>query len=81
MKRRDAIKEDKTSAILNVLGVGNDDKLGAETGGPVSQQLPEESEKHKHALKIIVANGTVMDFLGKRLTYEDLDSLSPKQVL
>jgi len=82
VKRRDAIKEDETSAILNVLGFGNDgtDLPTAETGGPVSQQLPEESEKHKHTLKIIVANGIVKDFLGKRLTYVDLDALSPKQL-
>jgi len=67
---------------LHVLGFSNDDTdlPAAETGGPVSQQLPEESEKHKHALKIIVANGTVKDFLGKILTYEELDSLSPKQL-
>jgi len=59
MKRLDAIKEDETRAILNVLGFGIDgtDLSAAETGRPMSQHLPEEREafeKHKHALTIIV---------------------------
>jgi len=43
-------------------------------------QLPEEFEKYKHELKIIVAIGTVKDFIGRHLIYEELDSLSPKQL-
>jgi len=89
MKRRDAIKKDETTTILSTLGFGDSNfnsssaitncvnAPGSNSSPPVSS---EESEKHKHALKIIVANGTVKDFLGKRLTYEDLDSLSPKQL-
>jgi len=84
MKRRDAIKEDETSALLSTLF--GDDCDTDPPAAPIpnsSLSLSEESEafgKHKHALKIIVANGTVKDFLGKRLTYEDLDSLSSKQL-
>jgi len=69
--------QQQNDKILNILGFGKGE--ASET----SQQLPEEREafeKHKHALKIIVYNGTVKDFLGKRLTYKDLDSLSLKQL-
>jgi len=66
-------QQDDLSGVLNILGFGNGkvsearDKLDA-------QQLPEEcdtdllaAEKHKHALKIILANGTVKDFLGEEI--------------
>jgi len=67
-KRRDAIREDETTTILNTLGFSDSNSNSAimncvNSNPPVAS---EESEKHKHALKIIVANGTVKDFLGKR---------------
>jgi len=85
MKRRDAIKEDETTTILSTLGFSDatSDSPDSNSSPPNSSEDThdgEASEKHKHALKIIVANGTVKDFLGKRLTYEDIDSLSPKQL-
>jgi len=58
--------------ILNILGFGDSNFVS-------NSAVSEASEKRKRALKIIVANGSVEAFLGKRLTYEDLDSLSPKQ--
>jgi len=77
MKRRDAIKEDETSAILSTLGFSD---YNSNSNSADSNSSTEESEKHTHALKIIVANGTVKYFLGKILTYEDLDSPNPKQL-
>jgi len=72
-------EEDK---ILNILGF--DDATSTTKNGSKllkpDVQLPEEFEKYKHELKIIVANGTVKNFIGRHLTYEELDALSPKQL-
>jgi len=71
--------------ILNILGFGDNatsttkNNNGSKLLKP-DVQLPEEFEKYKHELKIIVANGTVKDFIDRHLTYEELDSLSPKQL-
>jgi len=75
-------EEDK---ILNILGFDDatsttkNNTNGSKLLKP-DVQLSEEFEKYKHELKIIVANGTVKDFIGRHLTYEELDSLSPKQL-
>jgi len=65
--------------ILNISGFGDDTTSTTKKNKP-DVQLPEEFDKYKHELKIIVANGTVKDFLGRQLTYEELDSLSQKQL-
>jgi len=71
--------------ILNILGFGVDansttkNNNGSKLLRP-DVQLPEEFEKYKQELKIIVANGTVKDFIGRHLIYEELNSLSSKQL-
>jgi len=69
-------EEDK---ILNILRFGDDATSTTKKNKP-DVQLPEEFEKYKYELNIIVPNGTVKDFIGRHLTYEELDSLSPKQL-
>jgi len=66
--------------ILNTLGFCDTTSTVKKNKLKLDVQLPEEFEKYKHELKITVANGTVKDFISRHLTYEELDSLSPKQL-
>jgi len=64
--------------ILSILGF--DDATSTTKNSTSDVQLHEEFEKYKHELKTIVAKGTVKDFIGRHLTYEELYSLSSKQL-
>jgi len=73
----------KKYQILNTLGFGGATSTTKKNGSKplkLTVQLPEEFEKYKHELKIIVANRTVKNFIGRHLTYEKLDSLIPNQL-
>ena len=69
--------------VMTDLGLTNDEKqqiITNEAKGTNVQVLDADVQMYKEHLKLLIARGKTKEFLGKTITYADLDRMSVKEL-